>query len=275
MKRVDVFYTDEDGHRVRPLIRFLELQDLHVQRHTAPSAGQSAPYLVIVSEHYTAAPWLVELTSAADAIAVLLVDAALADSVRTLDLRAWPARSADRALASLAEWMKSPSARISPVSTGGARKQGSHNSQTQNRGALVVLALVVALLVWLATLSPDPEEQETEAATDRIAANASQTIASGSPTERAAPHATPPTDTPTALPTDTDPTPPAALHTPLATHTGLAGAPAYAVLRDAARRREVCQRLWALDPAGPQCWAVQDRLSWDPRYRPEERSPAA
>ncbi len=271
MKRVDVFFTDEDGHRVRPLIRFLELQELDVRQHTAPTNKRSAPYLVIVSEHYAEARWLVELAAAADAIAVLLVSAPLADGVRTTDLRAWPARSADKALASLAEWMKSPSAGMPPASTTNARKGRGSNDQSQNRGALVVLSLVVILLVWLATLVPEQEaDAEVEAALEKVAqANDTLTPTVSDPNGL-------PGSTPSVAAPENHPSPPLT-YSPSAQTT--AGRTTYfanvRIVEHAITRRAICQRLWALDRAGPQCWATPDRFSWDPRYLPGALSPAA
>ncbi len=263
MKRLDVFYTDEDGHRVRPLIRFLELQELDVRQHTSPANKRSAPYLVIVSEHYAQAPWLVELTMATDAIAVLLVDAALDDSVRTTDLRAWPARSADRALASLAEWMKSPSAGVPPASAGMARKAGRRNEQTQNRGALVVLILVMALLAWLVTLTP---EQASEALPEAVE---TPIQAARDTTDLRVP-ATSITDVPSGTQT-----PPSRARSPSEARSQSLHFASGSIVEHAMTRRAICQRLWSLDSAGPQCWTTPHRFSWDPRYLPGEPSPAA
>ena len=163
MKTFDVFYTAEDAHKVRPLIRFLELQDVGIRQNTSPKPVASSPHLVVVSEHFQAEAWAADALKAPDAIALLLADAEVPSGTRTADLRAWPARSADRTLASVAEWIKSPQAG-STAHASATRHSSANPQRRQNIGAVSVLLVLLAGLVWLGSRESVQEEQTEEPA---------------------------------------------------------------------------------------------------------------
>ena len=171
MAVIDTYFTEEDAHHVRPLLRFLDLQDLELRAHDCFSPPQSAPFLVILSEHAPAARWLQSLLQQPDAIAVQLTEQPLPGGVRTMDLRSWPARSADRTLAALAQWLNQPDSAQPAALKRVSEDPATGSARRQNLGAILVLLTVAAAIIWSLTLEPAPigGEDKDERATETTA----------------------------------------------------------------------------------------------------------
>ena len=244
MKTFDVFYTAEDAHKVRPLIRFLELQDVGIRQNTSPKPVASSPHLVVVSEHFQEEAWAAEALEAADAIALLLADAEVPPETRTADLRAWPARSADRTLASVAEWIKSPQAG-SASQASAAKRTGVNPQRRQNIAAVSVLVMLLAGLVWLGSREGSQEEPAEDLA-DQARESADQGLRQQREIER-----------PIARPEQ------------LTAADGISPAERIPLTADFQTERYLCLRRWQLDGPIAQCWVSGDLpISWNPPDQP-------
>ncbi len=258
---VDVFFSSEDAHKVGPLLHFLDMQDLDVVQRDHAIDSPSSPYLVIVSEHAPEQKWLADLMASEQAICVLISSAPVPPQARTLDLRSWPARSADRTLASFAEWMRTPSTTATPQWA--STNQTTPVKQTSERQSLGVVVTLVAIFAGLFWLSYNQSTETTEAAQrkeeieQRTADTSIETVNGGIGVDTA-PNSTIPHETDTVLLT-ADP-----LYSQLDSKNKETNVRAWSQLdvQSAVTQRE-CLRRWALSGRIEQCWApLKGPASW-------------
>jgi hypothetical protein len=108
MSRVDMFCAGDDRHRVALLEDLLQQAGLSVVLHSAvPDRPPSDPCIVACTSRALKKPWIVELFSAdAAVVALRLDDTPLPGPCsRVIDIQSWPARSADRNVGALVDWL--------------------------------------------------------------------------------------------------------------------------------------------------------------------------
>ena len=108
MSRVDMFCAGDDRHRVALLEDLLQQAGLSVVLHSAvPDRPPSDPCIVACTSRALKKPWIVELFSTdAAVVALRLDDTPLPGPCsRVIDMQSWPARSADRNVGALVDWL--------------------------------------------------------------------------------------------------------------------------------------------------------------------------
>lgn len=153
-----IYHAPDDAHLVRPLKRFLDIAEVGAECHERPVDRSADGYIVICGEGFGHHPWLARvLREQDDAIAVLIAPVETGIAGRTtIDLRAWPARSADRTLVSFVDWLKQ-----GRQGTFGSRpapdtKEKARNWFRENAAAVILMAVVGAGLIALSSIEQTP-----------------------------------------------------------------------------------------------------------------------
>lgn len=108
MAAVDVFCSADDRHRVILLVELLERAGCGVTLHSETISSPSDPCLVAVTRRSLREPWVEKLFAQAPGVAAMRLDDSPLPwpAARVIDLQAWPARSADRKVVSLVQWLQ-------------------------------------------------------------------------------------------------------------------------------------------------------------------------
>lgn len=177
---LDLFYSDEDRHRVVLLEDALATAGVSVVLHTSPFEAASDPVLGVLSEH--AEDWMIEQARrcSAELIWLRLDNTEMPVAARqSLALQNWPGRSADLAIAELARSLKGANVgpRSQPRQPDSSRAAGAASSPSSAERvgrrktapgvesgprSWVVLAWIVGLVVvfyGLFSLAPEPGTQ--------------------------------------------------------------------------------------------------------------------
>ncbi|MCR9278556.1 MAG: hypothetical protein NXH85_11325 [Pseudomonadaceae bacterium] len=185
MAELDLFYSDEDRHRVILLEQALASAGVAVALHTQAFEPVSDPVLGVLSEH--AEPWMItQAKSCASRLIWLRLDHSEMPCAarKSLALQNWPGRSADLAISELARSLTANSAETTGDSPSSMQSERSSSrrtrtfqeSDTPGRVApgvgaaspdsgprpLVVLAWIVGLIIAFALLLsvlPEPSER--------------------------------------------------------------------------------------------------------------------
>jgi hypothetical protein len=155
-----IYHAPEDTHLVVPLARFIELTEVDLICVDSEPARFATAGLVMCGSGYENQPWLKKvLRSSSSVVAVLLADVDPGvKNARTVDLRSWPGRSADRTVLALAEWLKSDGKSSFPGMSTGPAASASSPQRGQNIAAFVVLSVVVGLFFMMARFT-DPKSE--------------------------------------------------------------------------------------------------------------------
>jgi len=217
MSRVDMFCAGDDRHRVALLEDLLQRAGLSVVLHSAaPDRAPSDPCIVACTGRALKKPWIVELFAADVAVVALRLDDTPLPGPcsRVIDMQSWPARSADRNVGALVDWLvrhnhgsgsvpaaaavalagapgpaasavtaAGPSASsrqqdVSPAAAGQRRRRG-RSSASEARRVLIILAILVAggALLW----SSRPERSAATQLEESVAEQASPSEAAAVP----------------------------------------------------------------------------------------------
>lgn len=154
-----MFCVGDDRHRVALLEDFLAKSGQSVTLHTRPVTEPSDPCLVACTARALRTPWIVALFDAGvSVVALRLDDTALpGPCLRAVNLQSWPARTADRKVADLVDWLTRQGGageRPGAAAAGGARRPSSGRS-SDTRRALLVLLLLVGGGALLLNLAPE------------------------------------------------------------------------------------------------------------------------
>ena len=137
-----------------PLARFITLTEVDLVCVDSEPAKYATAGLVMCGRGYDTQPWLKKALGASNSVvAVLLADIDPGvKNARSVDLRSWPGRSADRTVLALAEWLKSEGKTSFPgMSTRSAAP--ARTQRSQNIGAFVVLLAIVGLFFLMTRLT--------------------------------------------------------------------------------------------------------------------------
>lgn len=179
MAALDLFYSDEDRHRVVLLEEALASTGVGVVLHTSPFEPASDPVLGVLSEHVE--DWMIEQAqrSSGRLIWLRLDHSEMPVAARqALALQNWPGRSADLAIAALAQSLRTTQADIRAATAvssrsdrvvagspaGSARRDATQVGTSRIESGprpWVVFAWIVGLLVVFAGLlnmTPQPRE---------------------------------------------------------------------------------------------------------------------
>ncbi|MEZ5596459.1 MAG: hypothetical protein R3E84_08720 [Pseudomonadales bacterium] len=149
--KVTIYHAPDDAHLVRPFAAFLEAAELSpvcVDR-LPPAWAPNA--LVICGAGHARQAWLHDaLAEAENAVAVRFAEVPLkTGGGRQVDLLTWPARSADRTLMALADWLHDGSRGRFP----GARADNPTAADPDTRRnftVLLVFVVIVSAIVGMA-----------------------------------------------------------------------------------------------------------------------------
>lgn len=210
MTIVDLFCAAEDQHRVVLLADLLQRAlrgNGEVSLRIAGVNQPSNPCLVACTARALREPWIVDLFATdATVVAVRLDDTPLpGPCLRAVNMQRWPARSADRKVVSLAQWLMhrgdaEPAGRAARSSGGwhgDAERRRPRRRMSDLGRLLIVLAVLAggAALLWFAT--PPPSEDPDALAEDPLKLDAGDAAAFASGPLGSAP-VIPGTDTPAA-----------------------------------------------------------------------------
>lgn len=216
MSRVDMFCAGDDRHRVALLEDLLQQAGLSVVLHSAvPERPPSDPCIVACTSRALKKPWIIELFSADAAVVALRLDDTPLPGpcTRVIDMQRWPARSADRNVGALVDWLirhghgarSGPGARVAasagapagaPIAVTSAASSASSRQQevppaaaprrrrlrsgaSEARRVLVIVAILVVggVLLW----SSRPERGGSARLEDPVAGETSMLEASAVP----------------------------------------------------------------------------------------------
>lgn len=184
MAELDLFYSDEDRHRVVLLEQALVSAGVGVALHTKAFEPASDPVLGVLSEH--AEDWMIAQAKrcSAQLIWLRLDHSEMPVAARqSLSLQNWPGRSADLAISELARSLRSnsessnassskptfskpsPSRQTEPSATPTSAKRSDSRSATSRvergprpRVVLAWIAGVIVVFAGLLNLAPEPGE---------------------------------------------------------------------------------------------------------------------
>jgi hypothetical protein len=165
MNSVDMFCVGDDRHRVALLEDFLVQAGQSVTLYTRPRAEPSDPCLVACTARSLRAPWIAALFDSDVAVVALRLDDTPLPGpcLRAIDLQSWPARTADRKVGDLVDWLMrqggpgavgDAQAGADGRAGGGARRVASGRT-SDNRRALLVLLLLIGGGALLLNLAPE------------------------------------------------------------------------------------------------------------------------
>ena len=149
-----IYHAPEDAHLVGPLARFIELTEVDLVCVDSEPAKYATAGLVMCGRSYDTQPWLKKALRVNNSVvAVLLTDVDPGvKNARSVDLRSWPGRSADRTVLALAEWLKSEGKSSFPgMSTRSAAS--ARPQRSQNIAAFVVLPVILGLFYLMTHLT--------------------------------------------------------------------------------------------------------------------------
>lgn len=142
MAAMDFFCSADDRHRVILLVDLLERAGQRVTLRCEPVADPTRPCMVACTRRALREPWILDLFhhTAPSLVVVRLDEAPLpGPCARIIDMQAWPARSADRQVGALVQWLQHGGG--PPAGGGGARggagKPGNRGSAAGTRGTRV------------------------------------------------------------------------------------------------------------------------------------------
>ncbi len=167
-----------------PLARFIELTEVDLVCVDSAPARYATTGLVMCGRGYESQPWLKKaLRSSNSVIAVLLADVDPGvKNTRSVDLRSWPGRSADRTVLALAEWMKSDGKSSFPGMRAKPATSASNPQRSQNIAAFMVLAVIVGLFYMMAQSTDRKSEALTPMSKPPPTVSVSSTTATASST---------------------------------------------------------------------------------------------
>lgn len=189
MAAIDFFCAPDDRHRVILLVDLLEKAGQPVVLRTEPLAEPSRPCLIACTRRAFREPWISALFTGARQVAALRLDDAPlpGPAAQIIDLQAWPARSADRQVGPLVDWLAGGAPEPAPFGLPADRAAASFGQRPRRRdslgrkvrtrladsnlgGLLVLVGLLVGVAALLGTVEPDRPGAPREAAAEPIAA---------------------------------------------------------------------------------------------------------
>ncbi|HEX7038051.1 MAG TPA: hypothetical protein VF210_19955 [Pseudomonadales bacterium] len=129
MAAIDFFCAPDDRHRVILLVDLLEKAGQSVALRTEPVDEPTRPCLVACTRRAFRESWICDLfTRARQVVALRLDDTPLpGPAAEIIDMQAWPARSADRHVGALVEWLEGGAV---PAGPSGAALAGTASGGT-------------------------------------------------------------------------------------------------------------------------------------------------
>lgn len=172
---IDMFCAPDDEHRVALLVDLLRRAGQPVALRSTPVADPTDPCVVACTRRALAEPWIDAVFSGpGDVVAVRLDPTPLPHRcARVIDMQNWPARSADRKVASLVRWLvqhepppTSDGATAAASPELAARRRRRASSDGVRALAVVGMVVLVGGLLWLSASEPDGRRDAVDQALD-------------------------------------------------------------------------------------------------------------